>query len=1098
MNDPLGAFRLTDEDERHLADDFRAGVPCSVQTLPASAQAYVAWAVHESLRKPAVWVTDSPRTLDTLYHDMLALAPGRAARILFFPARESSPARGGAPHPDLIGDRMLTLQRCLEPGAAPIVLTCVQAVLQETPAPGDLARDTETVSVAQELELEGLIHRLAGKGYTFETEVFEKRQASRRGGILDLWPPTESWPLRIEFFGDVVESIRAFDPINQRSLDRMTSASIPPADEVRAEAAAPSNHSLLDFLPRESLWAWIEPESIHHHAEMYRALITGDTRARDGARLDALRKRVADSFSGGQLVIGLDASLPGPARELAFRPADGLPALEGRAPQPDLLEEARRKYADSLLAHAAAGDEVHFFFNTEGSRDRFVETHGPATGAPNVRIHVAHLSEGFSSRALRLILVAESDLYGVRKIQPGRYELHGKRPGPDRAAGARLVEWTDIQPGELVVHVDHGIGKYLGLYEIEFDGRLQEALAVEYAENAKLYVPVSQAHLLSRYVGVGHRRPALHTLGGKRWVKERVSAERAVRDLAATLIETQARREALDGFAFARDTPWQHEFEAAFPYQETGDQQRAIAEIKADMESRRPMDRLICGDVGYGKTEVAMRAAFKAVMAGKQVAVLVPTTILAQQHYDTFTERMAAYPVAIEVLSRFRTRAQQRDVARRVAAGAVDIVIGTHRLLQPDVKFEDLGLVIVDEEQRFGVDHKEHLKRMRELVDVLTLTATPIPRTLYMSLTGAKDMSTIQTPPQDRLPVETLIVQHSDEVVRGAILRELNRGGQVFYLHNRVATINAVARRLHELVPEARITVGHGQMHEKELAEIMHSFVRGEFDVLLCTTIIESGVDIPNVNTILIDRADRFGMADLYQLRGRVGRYKNKAYAYLLLPRHGHLFDDARKRIGAIKRYSSLGAGFKLALRDLEIRGAGNLLGAQQSGHIAAVGFDLYCQLLKRTVARLKDEPAPPIVDVPLRLDFLDLSPAPEDAERAAAIPSAYIEDESLRVATYRRIASASLDEEIAAMYEDLRDRFGPIPPPLDRLLKTARVRIAGAKRGIQAIEVREDKIMMTRDGDYLMKDRRFPRLRSPDATARLDELFRAVVEWKD
>lgn len=488
-----------------------------------------------------------------------------------------------------------------------------------------------------------------------------------------------------------------------------------------------------------------------------------------------------------------------------------------------------------------------------------------------------------------------------------------------------------------------------------------------------------------------------------------------------------------------------------------------------------------------------MRAAFKAVMDGKQVAVLVPTTVLAQQHFDTFVERMSAYPVTIEMLSRFRTRVQQAEIVRRVNEGAVDIVIGTHRLLQKDAKFNDLGLVIIDEEQRFGVRHKEHFKHLRERVDVLTLTATPIPRTLYMSLTGAKDMSTIQTPPQERLPIETIVAPNEDEIVRAAILRELNRGGQIFYLHNRVQSIHFVRERLRKLAPEARIEVGHGQMRENTLAGIMHRFVRGEFDLLLCTTIIENGVDIPNVNTILIDRADRFGMADLYQLRGRVGRYKHQAFAYLLLPRHGRLFDTARKRIGAIKRYSSLGAGFKLALRDLEIRGAGNLLGAQQSGHIAAVGFDLYCQLLQRTVAGLKCEAIPPIIDVAVKLDFIDLSTAVEEHAKSAVIPASYLEDENLRFTMYRKIASAVTEREINNLREELRDRFGPIPEPLDRLLKIARLRIVAAGKKIQSIEVQGEKIILTRQNDYLMKSGKFPRLKSVKPTARLEELIRLV-----
>ncbi len=965
--------------------------------------------------------------------------------------------------------------------------------------------------------MEQLATQLVEAGYRFEPEVLQKGQASRRGGLLDLWPPTEPWPIRVEFFGNVVDSIRTFDPSDQRSIEKLEQIVLSPADEqvtsLPCEASAKqgyqlpvtsedvaggnlkseisnlkSSSDLLSYLPQDTLFAWAEPDRIEQHAEMYRAAIPEGNPARDAARFEQLRLRIAKRFTGGQLVMGLDSSQSAPAHELDLKPCEGLPALDGRAQHPDVMDTARRQFVGELELRRSSGQAVHLFFNTEGARDRFVEMYGP-----RLETHISPLSEGFRSESVGLTVIAESDLYGFRKTLPGRYELHGKRAGPTRMAGPRIADWTDMQPGELVVHLDHGIGKYLGLYEIEFNGQQQEVLAIEYADKAKLYVPVSQTHLLSRYVGVGRRRPDLHALGGKRWMREKLAAEKAVQDLAAMLLETQARRDALDGHTFAKDTPWQHEFEAAFPFQETPDQHRAIVDTKSDMEGKRPMDRLICGDVGYGKTEVAMRAAFKAVMDGRQVVVLVPTTILAQQHYDTFTERMAAYPVTIEMLSRFRTRAEQQVVVRRVAEGAVDIVIGTHRLLQDDVKFEDLGLVIIDEEQRFGVAHKEHLKQLRQLVDVLTLTATPIPRTLYMSLMGARDMSTIQTPPQDRLPVETLVVQNTDEIVREAVLRELNRGGQVFYLHNRVMSIETVRTRLAGLVPEAKVEVGHGQMHEKELADVMHRFVRGEFDVLLCTTIIESGVDIPNVNTILIDRADRFGMADLYQLRGRVGRYKHKAYAYLLLPRHGQLFDNARKRISAIKRYSSLGAGFKLALRDLEIRGAGNLLGAEQSGHIVAVGFDLYCQLLKRTVSGLKGEPAAPIVDVEVKLDFIDLSMADARAGQSAVIPPRYVEDENQRVSLYRKIAEAVTEAELDNLHEEIQDRFGPIPEPLDRLLKIARLRIVAASRGIQSIEVREAKFMMMKGNDYLTTAGKFPRLKTSAATARLEEMIQMV-----
>ncbi len=533
-----------------------------------------------------------------------------------------------------------------------------------------------------------------------------------------------------------------------------------------------------------------------------------------------------------------------------------------------------------------------------------------------------------------------------------------------------------------------------------------------------------------------------------------------------------------------------------FPFQETDDQLRAIRDVKSDMENSKPMDRLICGDVGYGKTEVAMRAAFKAVMDGRQVALLVPTTILAQQHYETFRERMAPFPVRVEMLSRFRTRAEQRRVVEDLNAGRVDIVVGTHRLVQPDVRFKQLGLVIVDEEQRFGVEHKEYLKALRRMVDVLTMTATPIPRTLYMSLAGARDISTIQTPPQDRLPVETIVTEFNEDVIREAIHRELSREGQVFYLHNRVQSIDRTHRKLQALVPEARIAIGHGQMNERELESVMTAFVRGDYDVLLCTTIIESGVDIPNVNTIFIERADRFGLSDLYQLRGRVGRYKHKAYAYLLLPRHGQLFSAARERVRAIRKYTGLGSGFKLAMKDMEIRGAGNILGAEQSGHIAAVGFDLYCQFLRRTVARMKGEAPPPVIDVEVRLDFIDTTPAHASDPSAAVIPVDYVEDEHARVNLYRRIAELTDEAGVQDMLEELEDRFGPVPAALGRLMTIRAIRVAAYEKDIQEIEVRDQKVMMKRRNEWLQQKGRFPRLSSSTASDQLQELKKLIHAW--
>jgi transcription-repair coupling factor (superfamily II helicase) len=739
------------------------------------------------------------------------------------------------------------------------------------------------------------------------------------------------------------------------------------------------------------------------------------------------------------------------------------------------------------------------------------------------------------------VVVTDAEIFGRYKIQRPR---RLKSPHALATRSALDIDFTELEEGDLVVHLQHGIGRYLGLQSLPTrigtadsnrqspigNRQSEECLVIEYASNdpaqppPKLYVPVTEAHLVGKYVGAGKARPPLNTLGGTRWRKAKEQAERAVRDVAGDLLAIQAARESQPGHAFMPDTAWQREFEGAFIYEETPDQLRAIEETKADMERARPMDRLICGDVGFGKTEVAIRAAFKTVMDGRQVAVLVPTTVLAQQHFNTFRERMADYPVRIELLSRFLTRRQQQRVVKDLAAGAVDIVIGTHRLVQSDISFKDLGLVVIDEEQRFGVMHKEQFKVLRQMVDVLTLSATPIPRTLYLALSGARDMSTIQTPPQDRLPVETIATPYDERLIRDAIQRELNRGGQVFFLHNRVMTIQTVEQKLRALVPRARIVVGHGQMHSDELEEVMTQFVNGEADVLLSTTIIESGLDIPNANTIIIDRADRFGLSDLYQLRGRVGRYKHQAYAYLLLPRHARLFNDVRRRISAIKQYSTPGSGFKIAMRDLEIRGAGNLLGAEQSGHITAVGFELYCQLLKQSVSSLKGEKVKPRITVEVRLDFITLnstggansqpsavsSTAGEEGntrdqrtnddqllttgQAAAFLPHSYVTEPRHRIEMYRKLAQLTDRAALDALKNELGDRFGPAPPPAELLLQIAELKIVAAERGVTVIETREDRLMLTRNNDYIMIGGKFPRLTRKTATGMTAEIKRLLL----
>ncbi|MBU6400902.1 MAG: transcription-repair coupling factor, partial [Verrucomicrobia bacterium] len=967
---------------------------------------------------------------------------------------------------------------------------------------------------------------------------------------LDVYPLTSPWPVRLEFFGAELESLRHFDPLTQISRETIDHVTLGPGGELgllrREGGPGPTFGNLLDYLPPGSIFLFSEPEVLDAEARAYaRQIPAGDPLVEDwdqfrGALAEKAMIRLALSEAGGEGPTGHEENAGATAPMMSLELADleaFRPRVE-RRPEPMVAEAQRREFFGQLHRWLRQGFTVQVFGNNTGECDRFREIWreyrfdgGPGTPAGSAgagdaapSVAVGTLSSGFLCEAAKLVVVTDAEIFG-------RYRV--SRPRRLKSAHAQVlrsaldIDFTDLEEGDYVVHLQYGIGRYLGLKPLPASlGRRgtavpaaasvagPECLVIEYASSdpeqppPKLYVPVTEAHLVSKYVGAGKARPPLNTLGGSRWAKAKAQAERAVRDLAGELLALQAMRSTRAGHAFAADSTWQREFESAFIFEETPDQSRAIAEVKTDMEQPRPMDRLICGDVGFGKTEVAIRAAFKAVMDGRQVALLVPTTILAQQHFNTFRERMADYPVRIELLSRFRTRREQKGVIAELAAGAVDIVIGTHRLLQTDIGAKNLGLVIIDEEQRFGVLHKERLKQLRELVDVLTLSATPIPRTLYLALTGARDMSTIETPPQDRLPVETIVTPYDERVIRQAIQRELGREGQVFFLHNRVETIATVAQRLRLLVPEARIAIGHGQMESDELEDVMAEFVNGDADVLLSTTIIESGLDIPNANTIIIDRADRFGLSDLYQLRGRVGRYKHQAYAYFLLPRHAGLLSDARKRISAIRQYSSLGSGFKIAMRDLEIRGAGNLLGPEQSGHITAVGFELYCQLLKQSIGVLKGEKVRRRVEVTVHLDFLPVGPieqgsgGSDDARTVqdapsrpgAYIPMPYIPEARQRIEVYRKVAQAAEAPALRSLRVELRDRFGALPEPVEWLLKVAELRLLAGERGITALETKDDRLMLTRNGEFITAGHRFPRLIRSSPAARLNEIRRLVL----
>ncbi len=1197
-----------------LARRLENGGVLSCPSISAAAQPFVAALVrHRFPQRPILLVTEGLKTQESAQQDLatwlriMANVPAQPSTLnpqsLFYPAWEVLPHEARLPHADVISERLETLVALTQHATrntlpAPLIVASIAALLQRTFPVGTVRERTRTLTRGDRCDPLDLVEWLEAQGYEPEAQVTQKGEFALRGGILDVYALTSPWPVRLEFFGDELESLRQFDPLTQMSREAITAVTIPPAGELgllkKLEGRSPNAETqppgtLLDYLAAETVLVLCEPEQLAERADEHaRQVPAGDpffvsweTLQQQAAERGLTRLELSEAGEEGAMLDLATRDLAAADRlphstlgTLRFASLEAFRPLAERAPEPQVAEAQRREFFAQLHRWLRQDYAVHVFCNNEGERQRFTEIWAeyglgdgdptgvrPSTGTatpdvpsvwdrPEIQrsaeasapedgraaverpghslspiLHLGTLARGFLCQEARLVVVTDAEVFGRYKVQRPR---RLKSPHAQATRSALDIDFTELEEGDYVVHLQHGIGRYVGLQVLPVGAGTKptegsgtsahaglEGLVIEYAPSdptqppPKLYVPVTEAHLVSKYVGTGKARPPLNTLGGNRWAKAKAQAERAVRDVASDLLAIQAARESQPGHPFAPDTPWQREFESAFIFEETPDQDRAIVETKADMERPKPMDRLICGDVGFGKTEVGIRAAFKAVLDGKQVAVLVPTTVLAQQHYNTFRERMADYPIRIELLSRFRTRRAQLAVIRELAAGSVDIVIGTHRLLQSDIAIKDLGLVVIDEEQRFGVMHKEKFKMLRRLVDVLTLSATPIPRTLYLALTGARDMSTIQTPPHDRLPVETIVTQYDERVIRDAIQRELNRGGQVYFLHNRVMTIDTVAQKLRMLLPQARIVVGHGQMHSDDLEDVMTKFVNGEADVLLSTTIIESGLDIPNANTIIIDRADRFGLSDLYQLRGRVGRYKHQAYAYLLLPRHGGLLTDVRKRLSAIKQYSTLGSGFKIAMRDLEIRGAGNLLGAEQSGHITAVGFELYCQLLKQSIAALTGEKVKRRVEVQVRLDFLALSPGEENPKSevrtpspassiqhpaTAYVPFRYIEDARQRIEIYRKLAQVTDKSGLDALEQELRDRFGPVPPPLQLLLQVTEAKVLAAERGITVIEVQDDRLMLTRNNDYVMLGSRFPRLTRKEPAARLKEIKRLLL----
>lgn len=947
--------------------------------------------------------------------------------------------------PERDAERMASFHQLHGEGPPITVLAAADAFSHPAPDAQTFASSFQKILVGQEYDPEALEESLVGAGLERVAQVHSRQQFARRGGILDIFPVQASAPLRLEFFDRELESLREFDLDAQTSIQRLESADLV-----------------------------LTPPS--------------------------LNSRVSDWYREGDLVVALNEGIEDAGILLTDDPVAGSDTFEAYATPfahfdagDFILHEAQQSTVFHHIAEWTSNKwTVCIAAATEGERERFRELSG--THLPKEAVYHfldLPLPEGFVLRSAKLAVLSLAELLGryrttVRPTRVGRLEK--------QRSHSAATELDQLDEDDLVVHADYGIGRFQGLSKGE-EG--DEELTIEYREGSTLQVPIDQAHLVSRYVGVGGKAPLLSKLGDGRWSKLRKAAESSIMDYAAQLLRTHAEREAQVGKAHAPDTKWMWEFENAFPYTETPDQLQAISAVKSDMESGQPMDRLICGDVGFGKTEVAIRAAFKAVTGGTQVGMLVPTTVLAEQHWRTFRERMSDFPVRIELLSRFRKPSEIAATVKGLANGSVDIVIGTHRLLSDDIVFQNLGLAIVDEEQRFGVKHKEKFKERFRQVDMLTLSATPIPRTLYFSLMGVRDMSTIDTAPPNRIPVHTSVCGYDERIIRDTVRRELEREGQVFFLHNRVQSIEMVKKRLQELVPEARILVGHGQMAREDLELVMHEFVAGEADILLSTTIIESGIDIPNANTILIDRADRFGLADLYQLRGRVGRANRRAYATLMLPRDMVSTGDARKRVSAIKQYTALGSGFKIAMRDLEIRGAGNLLGTRQSGHIAAVGFDLYCQLLRQSVEHLSGRKVRKRADVVLRADFLAFSEARYEGSNRdqlpAFLPSTYISDGKQRLAAYRELASLADAKDLKTFESRLRDRFGRLPSEVQNLLEVSRLRLEASAAGAEMVEIKGDRLMIQRNGGYIMlENRHFPRLRS----SKPNTMLREAVEW--
>ena len=982
--------------------------------------------ISESTQKSILFITQEARESKILDD----CAYFKLENVRDFPSWETLPGEEIAPSPDIVGKRFEILHELLLAKKTQILLTSLQAVLQKTLSPSTLKPLLHSWNIGDTIPFSSLPDLLSNLGYKRSAVVADKGEFAVRGGIVDIFPLSSPDPYRLDFFGDTLESIRTFDPIGQKSIGKVSSLFLSPAEELESLRKEKDLSTLLDFLPQDTILVFddllaLEDKSI--------ALQKLSSASRFFLTFDELLK-----LSEKKQCLYFTKEALGDLSEIHISKKVGRDFYSGKNPlQPLSFELSHKKIISKLWKHPFLSVQgylpnlertphldIHFISSTESEEKMLREK----VACKNAHFERGYLSSGFALTDSTTLIVPVTEFTHRYKVRREKWRSTYHTPASD---------FHELNAGDLVVHFQHGIGKYLGIEKQKnHTGIETEFLVLEYAERSKLFVPIAQSYLVSRYIGAHEEIPTLHALGTKNWQNTKTKAHTAILGFAQDLLKLNAERELHGGFSYPSDSSLMENFEEDFPYTETEDQLQAISSIKKDMQSQKAMDRLICGDVGYGKTEVAMRAAFKAVCDGKkQVAVLVPTTVLALQHFETFRDRMAGYPLVIKVLSRFQSSKEIKEAIELAKVGKVDILIGTHRLISKDVSFQNLGLIIIDEEQKFGVRAKEHLKTLKTGVDCLTLTATPIPRTLYLSLIGAREISIINTPPQDRLPIKTIIAEKDPAIICNALVRELSRDGQAFFIHNRVETIHQVGDELKKLLPEAKIAIGHGRMSSDELDTVFHAFKSGEADILLSTTIVENGIDIPNANTILIDRADQFGMGDLYQLRGRVGRWNRPAYAYFLTPKGKTLTEHSFKRLQALSQAQGYGGGMKIAMRDLEMRGAGDILGIQQSGHIASIGFHLYCKLLKRTITALQNHKDPSFHETKMEFPY------------NACLPDTYLPETSLRLEIYHRLGEVTTLKETDDILDELKDRFGTPPPPVLFLYHLTRIRLLASQK---------------------------------------------------